>query len=196
MQLCNQRHKQTPMLFLYNKQTQAVLSCCLSVKCVMKPLIVFLSPPFPPFLHLGSPHLFPVFSKASFLLSVSSHLFLSFHRSPFPLCLFFSHGSMIGDFKLPLNFIIKPHSCSYCPCCLPPNTPRYARTHTGSICHQDKNPCQRQLEGQKKEKWETECLFCKKQKIFSGVFDARKSTKARRAEKGDKDQNTTCNLVF
>lgn len=79
MQLCNQRHKQTHThtLFLYNKQTEATLSCRLSVKCVMKPLIVFLSLPFPS-LYLGSIHLFPVSSKpSSFSLSLPTYFCLS-----------------------------------------------------------------------------------------------------------------------
>lgn len=86
-----------------------MLSCCLLVYCMMKPLTAFLST----FLSLYFVSL-PLFSNPLFphtllpSLSVSSHLFLSFHLSPFPP--FFSlSGSMIGDFKLPQNFIIKPY---------------------------------------------------------------------------------------
>lgn len=85
-----------------------MLSCCVSVYCIRNALIVSLS--LSTFLSF---YLFPLSCNLffSFYLSLplSSHLFLSSHPLHFPLSLLFSlSASVIGDFKLPLNFIINP----------------------------------------------------------------------------------------
>lgn len=97
-----------------------MLSCCLSLFCMMPPITGPLrclsrplsfpshaptsswspcTPPPPPSSPSSSHfHFFPPFAPSAIFLALS--------------------GSTIGDFKLPPSFIIKPPLCCHCPCCL------------------------------------------------------------------------------
>ena len=66
----------------------------------------------------------------AFFLSLSLSIYFPFSSSlpfPFPLC-FSLFGSMIGDFKLPLNFIMKPHSA-------PTALVASCQTHSDMLAH-------------------------------------------------------------
>lgn len=126
--------------FSNNKQTEAMLSC-LWFNCAMKQLTVLLSffTSCPPWSLLS--------------LAFFASYFCLFTFLPFPFSPLFLVRFSDWRFQIASEFHHKTPLCSPCPCCLLPNTQRYASAHTRVHAKMPPgpNPCQNNRK-KKKEK--------------------------------------------